>query len=374
MLTPNPKLYGKKVLIVIARLNKGGTAQYLEELTNGLLRAGIEVLIATGYVQGGEVEAECANYLPIRRIANLGRKIDPIRDFRARRELQKVVDEFNPDLIYTHTFKAGLIGRTLTRHPPVIHAFHGHLLSEPEFQGWRLKILIQIERYLAPRAVKIMTVGVKVAEELMAVGVGRPDQFQSIAPGVKPIELEDRNQVRMELGIAGESRPIVTWLARVTAVKAPHRVIELAKRFPEAIFLQAGGGDLLEQMKGEPPLENWRLLGWQSAARIWAATDIAISTSENEGMPIALIEAQLAGIPVVALDVGSVAEVIESGKTGYVVKRWGREFEDRLGELIAAPELRSQFAAAAIKRARFEFDPARMLELHYELLVEALGA
>lgn len=372
MLTQNPDLRGKKLLIVIARLNKGGTAQYIDQLTRGLLNLGIEVLIATGFVQGSEIEADGLESLPIRRIPSLGRRIDPVRDLRARRELQQVVDEFKPDLIYTHTFKAGLVGRTLRRRPKSIHAFHGHLLAEPELQGFRRPIVIALERILAPRTTKLVTVGEKVAAELLAVGVGREDQYLSIPPGVNPLELTERELARQEFGIASDRRPVVVWLARVTAVKAPERVIELALKFPTALFLQAGGGDLLEQLKKQPKVENWRLLGWQDARKVWAVADVAISTSENEGMPIALIEAQLAGIPVVALDVGSVAEVVDSGKTGFVIEDWGNEFADRLGELITSPQLREAFGVAAKAHAKSEFDPELMLQRHMKLLAETL--
>jgi len=370
----SPDLQGKRVLIVIARLNKGGTAQYLEELTVGLQRAGLTVCVATGFVQGLEIEADSVANLPVARIPSLGRRISPIRDLKARHELQALVDEFKPDLIYTHTFKAGLIGRTLRRRVKLIHAFHGHLLTEPELQGFRRPIVILIERLLASRAERLVTVGKRVAEELLEVGIGRPSQYQSIAPGVRPITLEDRATVRSEFKFANDTRPVVAWLARVTAVKAPHRVVELAQSIPGAIFVQAGGGDLLNQLKKEPPIENWHLLGWQPATKIWAIADIAISTSENEGMPVALIEAQLAGIPAVALDVGSVAEVIRSGETGFVLKQWNQEFIERLSELVDSNQLRAQFGHNARNRAIEEFKPERLINEHIKLFQSVLNS
>lgn len=367
MPTRNPDSGIKRVLLVIARLNKGGTAQYLAQLTSGLQRAGYEVIIATGYVQGEEIEDESVASLPIHRIPSLGRAISPIRDLRARRELQQLVTRLTPDLIYTHTFKAGLIGRTLRNRPILIHAFHGHLLSEPELQGWRRHLVVAIERWLAPRAIKLVTVGEKVARELLEVGVGKREQYLSIPPGVAPLALDDSAKVLTEFELTDSKRPIVAWLARVTSVKAPNRVVELAERFPNATFIQAGGGDLLEELQGLVGPANWKLLGWQPATKIWAIADIAISTSENEGMPVALIEAQLAGIPVIGIDVGSVGEVIASGETGFVVANWGGEFEERLRELIESPELRNRFGRAAKARAEREFKPESLIERHIAL-------
>ncbi|MEY3330781.1 MAG: hypothetical protein RL202_47 [Actinomycetota bacterium] len=92
-----------KILVVIARLNVGGTAQYIEKLVNGLNSNGFDAVIATGYVQGSEREDPRVSGLPIMRIPSLGRKISPIQDLKAWLELRKTVKTFQPDLIYSHT-------------------------------------------------------------------------------------------------------------------------------------------------------------------------------------------------------------------------------------------------------------------------------
>jgi len=360
-----------KVLIVIARLNVGGTSQYVGELVKGLQSNGYEVLVATGFVQGAEIEDAVVETLPIHRIETLGRKIDPRNDLLARREIAELIELFQPEIIYSHTFKAGLIARTIKTDIARIHAFHGHLLTEPELAGWRARIVTIIERWLAPKAQYLVTVGKKVARELLAERVGKSAQYRPIAPGVRPLELEDRSAARRALGIKEEKRPIVVWMARVTAVKAPLRVIELARTFPEARFLLAGGGDLLEKFSKNLP-ENLTVLGWQPAHRIWAVADIAISTSENEGMPVALIEAQLAGVPVVGIDVGSVSEVIEDSETGFVVSKWGDHFTSKLGELLVSSELRRRFSNRAVSRAQMEFSPEKLITEHLKLFGEVL--
>ena len=210
-----------KVLIVIARLNVGGTAQYIGELTRGLKAHGYDVLVATGFVQGAEVEDDVAATLPLHRIDNLGRKISPSNDWKARKELQELIDGYQPDLIYSHTFKAGLLARTIKTSIPRIHAFHGHLLYEPELTGWKVRLVVAIERLLASKAKALVTVGENVAAELVAEKVGKAANYVSIAPGVRPLELAERSSARRELGIEDETRPIVVWMARVTAVKAP---------------------------------------------------------------------------------------------------------------------------------------------------------
>ena len=102
-----------KVLIVIARLNVGGTAQYIGELVKGLKGSKYEVLVATGHVQGAEVEDAIVGSLPLVRVPAMGRKISLVSDLKARQQLKRVIADFQPDLIYSHTFKAGLLARSI---------------------------------------------------------------------------------------------------------------------------------------------------------------------------------------------------------------------------------------------------------------------
>ena len=360
-----------RVLQVIARLNVGGTARYVGRLATDLPKRGVETLVATGHVQGAESEDPIARLIEIKRASHLGRRINPVADLRALRELQKIADEYQPDIIHTHTFKAGLLGRLIKSEAKRVHTFHGHLFDDPEFTGWKVPIVIQIERWLARRTDALVTVGQRVGHELLEAKIGRKDQYISIPPGVEALQIPPRAKAREALSITDENRPIVAWVARVTGVKAPQRVVELAKLFPNARFLMAGGGDLLEDMKRTAP-DNLTVLGWQDAATIWAAADITLSTSENEGMPVALIEAQLAGLPVVATDVGAVGEVVINGVTGFVTSTEVLALRESLSELLGDSELRQRMGAAAKAHAEALFAPEQMLFQHvrlYERLV-----
>lgn len=360
-----------KVLIIIARLNKGGTAQYIGELAKGLPRYGYQVLVATGYVQGHEIEDEIARSISISRIKNLGRRVHLINDLKARREIRRLIEFYKPDVIYTHTFKAGALTRTIKTEIPIIHAFHGHLIDEPELSGIRIKFAMLIERFLASKAKVLVTVGKKVAKELLEAGVGQSSQYVSIAPGVRPLKLANKKEVRKSLNLQNEKRPIISWLARVVPVKGPERVLELARQIPHAKFILAGGGDLFEKIKKSAP-ENLDVIGWKLASEIWAISDLAVSTSENEGMPIALIEAQLAGIPVVALNVGSVGEIIKKGKTGFLFDEFNKNYIDTVNTLSKSKIKRAKLGSAAKKYARKEFDPERLIQDHLKLFKKVL--
>lgn len=361
-----------KVLIVIARLNVGGTAQYIGELVRGLASSQFQVLVATGHVQGAEVEDEIVNDIPLVRIPAMGRRISLVSDIKARRQIKQVIREFQPDLIYSHTFKAGLLCRSFKSDTPRAHAFHGHLLSDPEFQGFKSRVGVWIERFLAKKSSVLVTVGERVASELLQEKIGSANQYHSIAPGVQEIFLVEKDKARELLGITSESRPIVVWMARVTHVKGPERVVDMARAIPEVRFLMAGGGDQLGDIKKIAP-SNLTVLGWQSAAIMWSVADLAISTSFNEGMPVALIEAQMAGVPVIAVDAGSVAEVVADKLTGYVFHEFGIEYIEKVRELTSDSKKLKELGEAAKQRSELLFSPKTLVGKHIKLFDDLIA-
>ena len=355
-----------RVLHVIARLNVGGTARYITQLANELPRHGIETLVATGYVQGAEIEDESAATIKLVRIKSLGRSINPIKDHFAHRQLQAVIKEFKPDIIHSHTFKAGFIVRARKQAVPVVHTFHGHLLDDPEFSGFKASVITAIEKRLAKKTSKLVSVGERVAEELIELNVGVKEQYVNIAPGVKELSITLRAEALNNLGLSDDGRPIIGWIARVTGVKNPMRALEVARAIPSAHFVMAGGGDLLEEVKEAAP-SNVSVIGWAKAEDLMGASDIILSTSENEGMPIALIEAQLAGKPVVATDVGGVSEVIANNETGLVTNKNVGSIAAALNLLVLDSQKRNHMSAAAISRAESLFSISRMISAHVNL-------
>jgi glycosyltransferase involved in cell wall biosynthesis len=355
-----------RVLHVIARLNVGGTARYITQLAHELPKHGIETFVATGFVQGAEIEDPSAQSIDLIRVPALGRSIRPIKDHLARKQLEKIIQEVKPDIIHTHTFKAGYMIRMKKQDIPVIHTFHGHLLDDPEFSGFKSKIIVNLERKFAKKSVKLVTVGRRVADELLEQKIGSRNQFVNIPPGVVAIDVTPKAQALKNLDVEDTGVPIVGWIARVTAVKNPMRALEVADALPDTRFVIAGGGDLLEQIKAKAP-SNVSVIGWAEAADLFGASDIILSTSENEGMPVALIEAQLAGKPVVATDVGSVSEVILNHETGIVTNKNAGSIASAIESLILDKSTREEMGRLAIARAQALFSVDRMINAHIEL-------
>jgi glycosyltransferase involved in cell wall biosynthesis len=355
-----------RVLHVIARLNVGGTARYITQLANELPKHGIETFVATGFVQGDEVEDPSAQSIDVIRIPALGRSINPFKDHLARKQLDQIIRDVKPDIIHTHTFKAGYITRMKKQSVPVVHTFHGHLLDDPEFSGFKSTVIIAIERMLAKKSAKLVTVGEIVGQELLHHHIGSKEQYISIAPGVVALKITPRTEAMGNLGLVDNGQPIIGWIARVTGVKNPMRALDVARAIPNAQFVIAGGGDLLEDVKAAAPA-NVSVIGWAKAEDVFGASEIILSTSENEGMPVALIEAQLAGKPVVATDVGSVSEVIANHETGLVTNKNPNSIAAAVTTLILDTQKRSAMGTLAASRAQSLFSVDRMINAHIAL-------
>jgi glycosyltransferase involved in cell wall biosynthesis len=353
-----------KVLHVIARMNVGGTARYVSELVANIP----DSKLATGFVQGSEVEDPSVSQLPVLRINHLGRRISLLNDYKAWLELRAVVREHKPEIIHTHTFKAGLIGRLVPGKHKHIHTFHGHLFGDNSFSRFEKRVITLVEKWLASRADVLVSVGLNVGNELREAGIGVTQQWVSIAPGVMALTLSDKLEARRSIG-ANESGILIGWMARMNSVKNPKLLLDVAIRLPDVNFVMAGGGELLETTKSNAP-GNVKVIGWADAAIFWSAVDVAISTSDNEGMPIALIEAQLAGIPVIATNVGSNSEVIEDQVTGFITSKSIDSLAAAVDRFKSVPNLIQTQGNRGRKRANMLFPLEKMIQHHVDIYRE----
>lgn len=359
-----------RILHVIARMNVGGTATYLFNLLKGLETSGVETLLAVGRVPINEREDGRIEQLNYRRIQKLSRAISPFSDVRARNQIWQVVEHYKPDVIHSHTFKAGLLVRSKSSSIPIIHTFHGHHLYDPDYGKISKLILNSIERELANKSRKIITIGAKVGYELVEVGIGREDQYLSIPPGVQTPKLENRTKLLKSYSIS--SGPLnILWMGRLTRVKRPDRVIDLAKHFPECNFIVAGDGELRTELESKAS-SNVHFLGVQSSDEMFSIADILLMTSDSEGMPLTLIEGQMAGIPAVATDVGSVSEIIENEVTGLITSTEINQIASGLAMLINNSMLRSAMGKKAKKRALELFTIDKMVRSHIMVYEQVL--
>ena len=363
-------------------MNVGGPAVQISTLMRGLLPTHIHQVLVTGQVGEDEEDylASQGNDLRIIKVPSLGREINTRRDVSALKALASIIQDFEPDIVHTHTAKAGSLGRSaaiLTRNRAKrVHTFHGHLLHG-YFTPSGTRRVIAVERTLARRTTRLIAVGERVREDLLEVGIGRRGQFSIVPPGLELGPIPAREQARMELGLDPDSS-VVCFIGRLTSIKRIDRLIDVARQsqkvIPNVTFLVAGEGTelpLLQQAARDGV--QLKPLGWRSdVERILAASDAMVLTSDNEGTPVSLIQAGLAGVPVVSTDVGSVSDVVHAGKSGLLTRPESGPLAEALCSLLSSPMLREGMGAYAQTHYQQRFGKDALVQAHLAVYSEIL--
>jgi len=367
-----------RVLRIIARMNVGGPAIQITGLMQDLPSSEFKQLLVTGFCSAEELDYLDENQIDIdaHKILGFGRSISVWMDLQVFLALRRKIKSFDPHIIHTHTAKAGFLGRlaslTISKKYFLVHTFHGHLLHG-YFGSCKTKLVILAERVMSNYTDALISVGSRVMEELLAVNIGSSEKFLVFGPGLQLKRLPPKKLAMEELNIPNE-KYIVSWIGRAVKIKAPERVLEIALecklRGLEVHFTFSGDGPLLTDLKSkaielELPIQ---FLGWQSdIERILSSSDLVILTSENEGMPVALIQAQMAGIPVLTTDVGSASEVLVNEKSGFCIDYSAKDFVDKIETLIKNPQMQKAFSEAGKKNAIEKFSRSRLVSDHANL-------
>ncbi|HZO34367.1 MAG TPA: glycosyltransferase family 4 protein [Gaiellaceae bacterium] len=375
---------GLRIVHVIARLNVGGASLHVLQLAAAQRRRGHEVLVVAGTLAPGE---ESMEYLageldvPLRRVPSLQRELSPRHDAAAIRELVRIVRSERPDVLHTHTAKAGGVGRVAAlvargRRPPVVvHTYHGHVLRG-YFGRAKETFYRRLERVLARRTSKLVAVSPEVRDDLVALGVAPASRFAVIPYGfdlTARVGAGDgtRERIRADLG-AGPGTFVVGWVGRLTAIKRPLDLVRvvaaLVERDVDALLCLVGDGPDragVERLARRLGVEGrCRIVGFRTDLPSWyAAFDALCLTSANEGTPVAAIEALAAGKPVVATRAGGTVAVVDDGESGFLVPVGDVEaLASRLAELAADAELRGRLGRRGREVMRERFGLERMVD------------
>jgi len=373
-----------RVMRIIARMNVGGPAVQVTGLMRGLNASEFDHRLYTGFCASDEADylESTANDVTAIRIVGFGRRVSLASDLRAFITLVKEIRDFKPQIIHTHTAKAGFLGRIaslISLHPSIrVHTFHGHLLNGyfGRFKRW---LVIVAEKFLATFTHQLLAVGNKVRQDLLAVGVGKPKKFNIMPPGLEIGKLPSRSESQEFYGLPKNSLHCA-FIGRVTRIKRPDRFLEVVgeikKRGINVDFFIAGDGELLEMCRQRIIRDDLpvTILGWQSNIEsLLAAADLLILTSDNEGTPLSLIQAGMAGLPVVATKVGSVPEVVLDGVTGIISKVGVGEIADAIEKLAKDNGLREELGSAAQEFTLSNFGVKRLVRDHEKLYKDLLA-
>ena len=369
-----------RVVHVVARLNVGGAALSVLELAAAQRRRGHEVLVIAGTIPEGEASMEYVAEeldVPYLRLPALKREVSLLPDIEAIRELRILLRKRQPDVLHTHTSKAGTTGRLAAilagrRRPKVVvHTFHGHVLSG-YFDTRRERTFRIIERMLAHVTDRLIAVSDEVRDDLVRFRVAPFAKFSVIPYGFDldaRVRQDDSTRARKRAEArVDDSAFVIGWAGRLTDVKRPLDLVRAAAAVDGSVLVLAGDGELraeLEALTHELGMEDRvRLLGYVADMGSWyAAFDAFLLTSANEGAPVVAIEAQSAGVPVVATDAGGTRTVVDDGETGFIVDIGDvSALSDRLRQLRDETGLRRSLGATGAERMRDKFSIERMAD------------
>lgn len=359
-----------RVLNVMSRFNVGGTSQFLYHLTKEMDAQGIENLILIGDCSFSETEDVRILGLNVANVKGLGPDDSLLQSLMSIFRIRKIIKSYRPDIVNTHTSKAGFIGRiantSLISRPKLIHTFHGHV-----FHGYFSSIIENlvkvIERFLMQFTDLVIVVGDRVLQDLKNFGIIRNKPTITVWPYVPEFTLGNKVELRKSMGISQDST-VIGWLGRKVPIKRLDRIVEISKRLPNCIFLIAGDGDAYLSNYSQPSFEyknsNILEIGVSTPELIWTISDICLSVSDNEGIPISPIESSLAGVPVIATDVGSSNEVVVHGVTGFLCEPNTDSIFASLVLLVDDRDRRRIFGRSAHSFAKAKFDSTRCLETY----------
>lgn len=357
-----------RLLRIITRMNIGGPSRQVALLAD---LEGFDTLTVIGSCTRQEVEDhQCVEALGKRmvRIGSLRRNLNPLEDFRAFFQLIWIIRRFRPQLVHTHTAKAGMLGRLaawVTGVPVLVHTYHGHVL-EGYFRPQITAFFRNIERWLGNRSNALITLSQQQFEAITnqhRIGDSRKNRIiplglsllDFLQPGGKP-----DSEWYAQRGIPPETLLIV-WVGRLTAIKNPLLIPEIARMLlahedlPDWKILVAGDGEMREELEQAIVLTGMenrvQLLGWEyDILSLCRASDIALLTSFQEGTPVSLIEAMASGVPIVATNVGGVQDI--TGEAGFLANSGDAGMlTDHLSVLLGDSSIRYRLGEAGRKQA-----------------------
>lgn len=396
-----------KIVRIIARLNVGGPARHVVWLTKALQDENFQTVLLAGTVPAGEEDMSyfaAENAVAPVYIEQMSRELS-VKDAVSLWKIYREICRRKPDVIHTHTAKAGTVGRaagflyrwltpkTLIGKPRavrLVHTYHGHVFHS-YYGNLKTKIFLLIEKFLARAATdKIVVITNQQLDEIHNhFGVGRREQFAVIPLGIdlQPFEQasEKRNILRAEIG-ARDDEILVGLVGRLTEIKNISMFLRVAalylerktEVFPRVKFVIIGDGHLRENLEDEA--ETLRLkdsvifLGNRAEADVfYAGLDVVALTSLNEGTPLSLIEAMANGRAVISTEVGGVADLLgaaQKEKDGFKVYERGvgvasnddESFYRGLIYLAENPEIRADLGARGKRFAAENYSKERLTD------------
>ena len=334
-----------RIMHISTRLILGGSQENTVLSSEGQADDGHTVSLVFGPIYGPEgsmlERVQRRGDIEAIETPNLVRELAPRRDWRCLRELRTLIRAWKPDVVHTHSSKAGILGRMAAwseRVPAVIHTIHG-LAFHPYQASWRNAIYIVSERYAARRCHRILGVADAMRDQALAAGIGTPEQYETVYSGMETESFLEpaftRAAVRQELGF-GDDEFVVGTVARLAELKGHDDILDaftpLFAADPKLRLLWVGDGWWRERLLGrvrelgiEDRVVTTGLVPPDQIPKFHQAMDVLVHPSYREGLPRVVTQGLLSALPVVAYDVDGTREVCIDGETGRLVAPGDRD-------------------------------------------------
>ncbi len=401
-----------KIVRIIARLNVGGPARHVVWLTKELNDTEFQTSLLAGIVPEGEEDmsffADENGVAPVY-IEQMSRELSP-KDIISLWKIFRAISREKPDIIHTHTAKAGTVGRIAAllyrissrKKVRIVHTFHGHIFHS-YYGKLKTKIFLLIEKTLALLATdKIITISQKQFEEIHhEFGIGKKEQFKIVPLGIDLSKFAaaetKKNILRKEIG-APDDEILVGFVGRLTEIKNVSMLLKAAEIYrekkdldlPRLKFVIIGDGNLRNSLERESRTldlaETVQFLGNRNDTDVfYAGLDIVALVSLNEGTPLSLIEAMANGKPVISTAVGGVVDLlgrVETGNEDFKVCERGIRVDEFSAEsfykgliyLAKSDKLRKELAQSGIDFTNAQYDKKRLVEDIKNLYRDLMGS
>ena len=322
-----------KIMRIITRLNIGGPSIHVVNLNYGL-QSDYDCILISGQIEPHESDMSyyADKYkIPVRYLKQLSREISFPGDLIALWEIFKLIKKEKPDIVHTHTAKAGTLGRFAAFFagvPIIIHTFHGNIFKG-YFSPKKTKLFTYIEKVLSLISTKIIAISEKQKQELLNLKITNTTKISVIKLGFDfsnvLAEKSDHGIFRKKYGISMD-KTIIAIVGRITAIKNHLLFINIAEKllkfYPDLVFPIIGDGDLRQCIEDEILKRNLTdkifITGFiEDLKPVYSDVDIVLLTSHNEGTPVALIEAMINGKIILSTNVGGISDFIDNNKNGF---------------------------------------------------------
>jgi glycosyltransferase involved in cell wall biosynthesis len=351
----------KSLLYIITQSEFGGAQSNVLDLIKGFQQE-YDLHLATS-TEGSLTESIAAINVPVNLLPNLIRSINLFHDYLAIKECISLIKEIKPDVIHAHSSKAGLIARVAgwICKVPVVFTAHGWGFSpgNPAIRRW---IVLLSEKLAAPLAKKIICVSETNRQLALSLGVSNQNSLVTVHNGI--------NDIPVSLANPAHQPARLIMVARFNEPKDQATLLKaIAQLSDQSIHLDlVGSGSAWESCK-----DLAKSLGIQDQVsflgdradvpQLLAQSQIFILCTHYEGLPISILEAMRAGLPVIATKVNGIPEEVEHGKTGLLVPdKDVKEVAKALSTLIESPDLRQQMGEAGRQKFLEEFTIERMID------------